>query len=102
MRYTNGMDKEITFQLDIQAAEKILTDIAMPTIQRSGAAIAARAESMAGSLSSKPISISVSSTVGTIRRGRRAIATVSAQGVDAHGNYVGAQALAKAKDAGRI
>lgn len=96
------MARDITFQLDINAASEILTDLAMPTIQQSGAAIAARAEAMAGSLSSKPISVSVSSGVGTIRRGRRAIATVTAQGIDAHSNYVGHQALAKAKDAGRI
>lgn len=96
------MAKEVTFQLDIAGGENVLTEIAMPTIQKSAEAIAGRAGAMAGSLSSKPISINVSTAVGTIRRGRRAIATVRAEGVDAHSNYVGGQALAKAKDAGRI
>jgi len=66
-------------------------------------AIAARAQSMANSMSTNPPEISVATVVGTIRRGRRAIATITSDGgLDAHANYVGRMALVKARDAGRV
>lgn len=93
----------ITFALDTKGGEDVLTGLAMATIKQSGEAIKARASAMAGSISSDPPEISISTSVGTIRRGRRAIATIRANGgSDAHKNYVGAMALAKAKDAGRV
>lgn len=93
----------ITFALDTKGGEDVLTALAMPTIKQSGEAIKARANAMAGSLSSNPPEISISTSVGTIRRGRRAIATLRVNGgADAHKNYIGAMALSKAKDAGRV
>lgn len=102
MRYTNGMSRDVSFSLDTEAASVILTDMVAPLIKQSGEAIAARARSMAGSISSDPPEITVTTSVGTVKRGRRAIATIRAVGKDAHSNYVGHLALAKAKDAGRV
>lgn len=80
----------------------ILTDMVAPLIKQSGDAIAARAQSIASSMSSDPPEITVTHTVGTIKKGRRAIATVTARGRDAHQNYIGHMALIKARDAGRV
>jgi len=88
--------------LDTAAAEVILTDMVAPLIKQSGEAIAARAQSMAASMSTDPPNITVSTNVGTIKRGRRAIATITATGKDAHQNYIGHMALLKARDAGRV
>jgi hypothetical protein len=96
------MSKEMTFQLDTAAASDILTEMALPLIQQSGAAIAGRAQSIASAMSSDPPEIEVTTTVGTIKRGVRAIATVRAKGRDAHQNHIGYMALAKSKDAGRV
>ena len=102
MMYTNSMSKDVSFQLDPQGGADILQKMAAPVVKRSADAIAARAKSMAGSLSSEPPEISVSTRVGTIKRGVRAIATISAEGKDSHQNYIGHLALSKAKDAGRV
>jgi len=96
------MSKDVVFILDIEAASVILTDMVAPTIEKSGEAIASRAQSMAGSMSSDPPNISVSTSVGTVKRGKRAIATITSTGNSAHQNYVGYMALQKAKDAGRV
>lgn len=95
------MSKDITFALDTDAAAKILTEMAMPTIKQRGEAIAARAQSIAASISSDPPEIEVTTTVGTIRRGTRAIATVRANGSDPHQSYIGHTAISKSMDAGR-
>lgn len=96
------MSRDVSFQLDTAAAEVILTEMVAPLIKQSGEAIAARAQSMASSMSSDPPNITVSTNVGTIKRGRRAIATITATGKDAHQNYIGHMALLKARDAGRV
>lgn len=96
------MSRDVTFQLDTAAAESILTEMVAPLIKQSGEAIAARAQSMAASMSSDPPTITVTTTVGTIKRGRRAIATIRATGKDAHQSYIGHLALIKARDAGRV
>lgn len=96
------MVKQVSFSLDTQAAgDLILQRMVMPTIRQRGNAIAARARSIAGSVSSNPPQISMSAGVGTIKRGSRAIATIKAEGRNPHENYIGHVALAKAKDAGR-
>lgn len=95
------MSSDTSFYLDTAAAEEILTVMAMPVVKQKAEAIAARATSMAGSMSSKPPTISVSTRIGTVKRGVRAIATISAEGKDAHQNYIGHYVLARAKDAGR-
>lgn len=96
------MAKDVSFVLDQKGGEQILTKMSRMIVKQSAEAIASRARSMAGSMTSNPPDIDVTSTVGTIRRGVRAITTISASGQDAHANYVGYQALRKAKDAGRI
>lgn len=96
------MSRDVSFSLDTQAASVILTDMVAPLIQQSGNAMAARANSIAGSMSSDPPTISVAHSVGTVKRGRRAIATLTVQGKDAHQNYIGRTALIKARDAGRV
>lgn len=96
------MANDTSFQLDPSGGRDILESMAMPIVKQSAEAIAGRARSMAGSISSQPPSITVDAKVGTIRRGTRAIATIRASGKDAHQNYVGAMALAKSKDAGRV
>lgn len=95
------MSKDVSFQLDTTAAAEILQSMAMSTVTQRANAIAGRAQSIASSISSDPPEISVSTTVGTIKRGTRAIATVRSSGRDAHQNHIGYVALSKAKDAGR-
>lgn len=95
------MSKDVSFFLDTLAAQEILTKMAMPVVKQKADAIAARAASMAGSMSSNPPSITVSTRVGTVKRGVRAIATITADGRNAHQNYIGHYVLARAKDAGR-
>lgn len=95
------MAKDTSFVLDTSGAEGILTKMMMPTIQERANAIASRARSMASSMSTDPPEITVSTRVGTIKQGVRAIADIKAEGNDAHQNYIGHIVLAKAKDAGR-
>lgn len=96
------MAKKVSFSLDTQAAgDLILQRMVMPTIRQRGNAVAARARSMANSISSNPPTISASTSVGTIKRGSRVISTIKAEGTNPHENYIGHIALAKAKDAGR-
>lgn len=93
---------EMSFQLDVRAAQSVLTDDAAALVEQAANAIANRATSMANSQSSHPPRITVSTAVGTIRRGQRAIGRVQAQGSNAHENYIGHMVLAKARDAGRV
>lgn len=95
------MAKDVTFQLDPAGGAEVLQQMMMPTIRQAGEAIAARANSMAQSQSSRPPQISVSTKVGIIKRGQRAIATIQATGDNPHANYIGHSVLAKSKDAGR-
>lgn len=96
------MSKDVSFVLDPAGGAEILQNMSAKVIKQSAEAIAARARSMASSISDNPPEISVATKVGTIKRGVRAIATISAIGSDAHENYIGHIALAKAKDAGRV
>lgn len=96
------MANDISFVLDTKEAEQLLTNMSMPLARQSAEAIAGRARSMASSMSSEPIEITVESAIGIIKRGNRAVATIRAIGQNAHQNYIGHQALAKAKDAGKL
>lgn len=98
------MSQDVSFQLDIDAANEILTDMVAPVIKSSAEAIASRARSMASAVSSNPPEITVTTAVGVNPggKGQRAIARITANGRDAHSNYVGHLALSKAKDAGRV
>lgn len=96
------MSQDVSFQLDTQAAAEILTDMVAPIIKQSGEAIAARARAMASSMSSDPPEITITHSIGMIKKGQRAIATITASGQEAHQNYIGHMALTKAKDAGRV
>lgn len=96
------MSKDVSFSLDVGGGEQILTNMVAPLIQQSAEAIAARARSMAGSLSSDPPSIEVTTSRRSAKLGgSRTVATVRASGSDAHENYIGYQALVKSIDAGR-
>lgn len=95
------MSKDVSFSLDPSGGQDILINLVAATIKERGQAIAARAQSMASSMSSDPPEISMTSAPGTIKRGIRSIATIRANGKNAHQNYIGHQVLAKAKDAGR-
>jgi hypothetical protein len=96
------MSKDVSFVLDQTGGQDILQKMSASLVKRSADAIAGRARSMAGSLTSNPPTITVETRIGTIKRGVRAIATVKAEGQDSHANYIGHVALAKAKDAGRV
>lgn len=95
------MSKDVSFFLDTLVGEEILTKMAMPVVKQKADAIAARAQSMAGSMSKQPPNITVTTRIGTVKRGVRAIAEVRAEGGNAHQNYIGHYVLARAKDAGR-
>jgi len=95
------MSKDVSFALDTKGGEEILQSMMMPVVKQKADAIAARAQSMAGSMSKTPPNIAVTTKIGTIKRGVRAIATISAEGRNAHQNYIGHYVLARAKDAGR-
>lgn len=95
------MSKDVSFAMDTKGGEQILQGMMMPTVKQKADAIAARAQSMAGSMSKTPPNIAVTTKIGTIKRGVRAIATISAEGRNAHQNYIGHYVLARAKDAGR-
>lgn len=101
MSYNVGMSKDVSFAMDTKGGEEILQSMMMPTVKAKADAIAARAASMASSMSKTPPNISVTTKIGTIKRGVRAIATISADGNNAHQNYIGHYVLARAKDAGR-
>jgi hypothetical protein len=102
VRSTIGISKDVSFSLDTQAGQVVLQTMAMPLVRQAAQAIAARAQSMASSMSSNPPNITAATTVGTIKRGVRAIGTVTAEGDDDHALYIGVMALRKAKDAGRV
>lgn len=96
------MAKDISFVLDTAAAEELLTDMSLPTAKQAAEAVAARARGMASQMSSDPPEITVSTEIGVIKRGQRAIATVKAEGIDAHQVYIGFMAISKSKDAGKV
>lgn len=96
------MAKDTTFVLDITAAgETILQQLAAPLVKSSAEAIASRAGSMARKVSKESYAFEVTSAVGTIVKGKRAIATVTTSTDNPHQEYVARSVLAKARDAGR-
>lgn len=95
------MAKNVTFSLDQKGGQDILTKLVATDIKQRANAIAARARTMASSMTSNPPSFSVETRIGTIKRGTRTIATIRANGDDEHANYIGFIALIKSKDAGR-
>lgn len=95
------MSRDVSFALDTKGGQDILTTMMMPTIKARGNAILQRAQSMAQSMSSDPPDMSMTTEVGTIKNGVRAIAKISAQGKNKHQTYIAHYVLARAKDAGR-
>lgn len=94
---------KVTFGLDIPAAgQEVLQRMAMPAVQQAGRNILSRANSMASSQSTNAPVFELSSQVGVIKRGQRAIARVSASTNNARQAYLARTALAKARDAGRL
>ena len=97
------MSNDVSFHLDLGGGQEILTKMVEPVIKQSAEAIAQRARSMAGSISDEPPVISVSTEIRPSKRGgARVVGVVRATGRNAHQNYIGHKALAKAKDAGRV
>ncbi len=101
MLYNTGMGRNVTFQLDLKGGAEILQRMAAPIVKKSADAIASRAQSNASSMTSKPPTIKVFSSVGVIKRGSRAIAIVRADG-SSRDVYIAAQSIRKAKDAGKV
>lgn len=97
------MANDITFQLDIPSAESVLTEMAAPIVKSSADAVASRASTMFGSITTQPVSVEVTEIVGVNARGRgkRAIATVLASSANVMHDVL-LNALIKSKDAGRI
>lgn len=94
---------DVSFYLDTKGGQDILVNMVAPVIKQSAEAIAQRANSMAGSISSEPPEITVTMTTQASKLGgARAVGLVRSIGRNAHQNYVGHKALAKAKDAGRV
>lgn len=96
------MSNKTTFQLDISGAESVITDMSRGLVEQATKAIQSRANTIAGSMSSTAPSFTSDVKVGTIRRGRRAIGTVSASFNNPRESYIVHTALAKSKDAGRV
>lgn len=97
------MSSKTTFQLDIGGAgEEILQAMAAVPAKAAAQAIAARATAMAVSIDAEPPSFAVYSSVGTIKHGQRAIATIKANAATTRQRYVAHQALLKSKDAGQL
>lgn len=95
------MSKDTSFVLDIGGGKKILTDMMMPTIKQKAAAITARANSMAATMSDDPPEFTMTTQVGTIKNGVRAFATISSGDGTRRQNYIANYVIARAKDAGR-
>lgn len=95
------MAKRVTFQLDLSGGAEVLQRMAQPMIKKSGEAIASRANSMAREISSKPPKITSHTSVGTIKRGARAISVVKGDG-DARDAYIASEAIRKSLDAGKV
>lgn len=93
---------EFTFVLDTEKANKILTEMSSNLVNQSANAVAQRAQGMISSISSQPLKVNVSTNVGIIRRGTRAIGKVSINTANKHQAYVANTVLRKAKDAGRV
>lgn len=98
------MSTNTSFQLDItDAGLVILQDMAADIVEQSGNAIMQRANNMANSLSTNAPGFTSSNRVGTIKRGTRAITTITANDTgDPHQAYIARMALVKAIDAGRV
>lgn len=96
------MSSDIAFSMDIKGGENILQNMVAPTVKQAADAIAARATSMASSMTKDPPNITVETKIGIIKRGVRAIAIVKATSNNKHSSYIGRQAIIKSKDAGRV
>lgn len=96
------MAKKITFQLDLSGGADVLQNMAMSQINQSAQAVGSRAQSMANSISSQAPTINVSTQVGVIKTGQRAIGTISANPANARQRYVAIEALKKSLDAGKV
>lgn len=101
------MSRDVIFSMNTGAGggKDIIQDMAMPIVKKSAEAIADRASSISGSLTSKPIQFRVYTGIGSPnkRGGTRAVAEIVADDVyDEHRRYTGYAAVQKSKDAGRV
>ena len=95
------MARKVSFQFNLIGGGAVLQVMAMSAVRKSANAIADRARSNASTMTSRPPNITVTSSVGVIKRGSRAIAKVSGGGSQ-RDNYIAAQSIRKAKDAGKL
>ena len=96
------MNKDVSFYLDTDAASVILTKMSLPVIRQAGLARQSRAQSMANSMSSNAPQFSLQTEIGTIKRGKRVIAKISAPALTPRDSFIAHTALAKSKDASRL
>lgn len=101
------MSRDVRFSMNtgVGGGQDIIQQMAMPLVKKSAEAIAQRAGSISGSITSKPIEFKVNTYVGLPNRsgGKRAVAEVVADGiVTDHQRYSGLTAVQKSKDAGRV
>lgn len=101
------MSRDVRFSMNtgVGGGRDIIQNMAMPLVKKSAEAIAQRAGSISGSITSKPIEFKVNTYVGLPNRsgGKRAVAEVVAGGITTdHQRYSGFAAVQKSKDAGRV
>ncbi len=94
--------RDVSFQLDIDSAAAVITDMARPVVEQSAKGIASRANTIAGSMSSEAPSFTATTKVGRIKKGQRAIGTISASVDNSRESYIAHSALSRAKDGGSI
>lgn len=101
------MSRDVKFSMNtgVGGGKDIIQQMAMPVVKKSAEAIADRASSISGSITSKSIEFRVNTGVGMPNRrgGTRAYAEIVADNVfDEHQRYSGYTAVQKSKDAGRV
>lgn len=101
------MSRDVRFSMNTGAGggQDIIREMAMPVVKKSAEAIAQRASSISGSITSRPIQFKVNTGLGLANRygGTRAVAEIVADNVyDEHQRCDGYEAVQKSKDAGRV
>lgn len=96
------MSRKVRFQLNLSGGADVLQNMAQRVVNNSAKSIAGRANSVAGSMTSKPPTFKVYSSVGVIKRGQRAISVVKSESTNPRQTYIANQALVKSRDAGKL
>lgn len=96
------MSRKETVWIDPAGGAYVLQLMTKQIVNDAGTKISSRANLIARSMSSNPPTFKVTTKVGVIRRGERAICTIQADGVTDRQMYIARMALTKAKDAGKV